>query len=337
MPGQGLSGAIDLGGSKIFSAIVDSADHVLGEDLRATNAGQGQDAVIGRLVTSLEAAASAAGVAVGELLGVGVVAPGPADPYTGHVFNPPNLPGWGDVALGPILSERLALPVLLENDANAAALGEYVAGAGRGAEVLIYVTISTGIGGGFVFGGRLFRGVSGSAGEIGHMIVRPDGPRCGCGNQGCLEAVASGTAIGREGRRALSEGRAPVLRRIVSAANEQVTAAQIAEAAATGDEDARAILQDAAVGLGTGLGNLVNLLNPDVIVIGGGVAHIGPALLEPAAVVMRAVAFASAVARVQLRAATLPYGAIQGVAAIARQGQSSTRLPPQRSSLTQGG
>lgn len=311
-------GAIDLGGTKIYSAILDSGGRVAGEDLRPTEAAQGQESVIERLAASIRAAAAAAAVPMDQLAGVGVVAPGPVNGHTGHVIDPPNLPGWKDVALGPVLTGRLGRPVLLENDANAAAIGEYVAGAGRNAESLIYLTISTGVGGGLVFGGQLYRGVSGTAGEVGHMVIRPGGPRCGCGNRGCLEALASGTAIAREGRAALAAGAAPVLRRLLSESGGEVTSLLVARAAAEGDEAARAILQEAAIALGTGLGNLVNLLNPDVIVIGGGAAQIGAALLDPAEAVMRDVAFPGPGALVQLRRAVLDYAAIQGVAALVR-------------------
>ena len=312
---QRLVGAIDLGGTKIYSAVL-ADGRTLGEDLRPTDAAEGPDAVIPRLIASLRAAAGVAGAAVSHLAGVGVVAPGPVDWHTGHVTNPPNLPGWNDVPLGPILSQGLGVRVVLENDANAAALGEFVAGAGRGAAALIYVTISTGIGGGIVLGGELYRGVSGAAGEVGHTVVEPDGPLCGCGNRGCLEAIASGTAIAREGRQALEQGAAPILRRLAAESSEPVSTALVARAAAEGDEDARRILRAAARALGIGLGNLVNLLNPDVIVIGGGAAQIGAALLDPAEGVMRQIAFSGSAARVQLRHARLEYAAIQGVAAL---------------------
>ena len=310
-----MVGAIDLGGTKIYSAVLAEGE-VLGEDLRPTDAQEGKEAVIARLVASLAAAANTAGVAHSDLAGVGVVAPGPVDWHTGHVMDPPNLPGWNDVALGPMLSERLGTRVVLENDANAAALGEYVAGAGRGAAALLYITISTGIGGGIVLGGELYRGVSGAAGEVGHMVIEPDGPVCGCGNRGCLEALASGTALARAGREALATGGAPILQRLVAGSGAPVTSALIARAAGEGDEDARRILRAAARALGIGLGNLVNLLNPDLIVIGGGAAQIGSSLLGPAEGVMRQIAFPGAAARVRLRPAALEFAAIQGVASL---------------------
>ncbi|MGI8550577.1 MAG: ROK family protein [Dehalococcoidia bacterium] len=289
---------------------------MLGEDLRPTEATEGRETVIERMLDSLRKAVRSANVTIEDLNGLGVAAPGPVDWQTGHVLEPPNLPGWGDVPLGSILSEQLGLPVVLENDANAAALGEYVSGAGRGAKALIYITISTGIGGGLVFDGRLYRGVSGAAGEVGHMIIRPEGPLCGCGRHGCLEALSSGSAIGREGATALANGRAPLLRRQIDDSGQPVSALLVARAAGEGDEDAQQILHEAGVSLGIGLGNLVNLLNPDRIVIGGGAAHIGAPLLEPAEAVMRRNAFPGAAARVSLRSAELEYAAIHGVASL---------------------
>lgn len=314
-----LIGAVDLGGTKIYSAVVDDQGRVLGDDLRATDADQGQQVVIDRIAASLTAAA---GADLDLLGGAGVAAPGPVDAGTGHLIDPPNLPGWGDVALGPLLSDRLGLRVVVENDAKAAAIGEYSAGNGRGAEALIYVTVSTGVGGGIVLGGKLYRGAGGSAGEIGHMVVQPNGPACGCGQLGCLEALASGTALSREGRLALEQGRAPLLRRLAAQAGGEVTAELVAQAALDGDADAAAIIHQAGAMLGIGLGNLVNVLNPDVIVVGGGTARIGTPLLGPAEASMRQTILARSAQRVQLRAAALEYAAIAGLAALVRAGQA---------------
>jgi glucokinase len=311
-------GVVDLGGTKLYSAILDSTARVLGEDLCDTEAASGVSSVLNRIVASLTRAARDAGVDCNNLYRVGVAAPGPVETARGHIIDPPNLPGWGDVALGPLLSERLGLPVAVENDANAAAYGEYVAGAGRGARALIYVTVSTGIGGGIVLDGVLYRGPDGAAGEIGHMVVLAGGPACGCGRRGCLEAVASGTAIARDGRNAIERGQAMILRRLAAAANDEVSAEMVAEAAAAGDGDAAGILLRAAEMLGIGLGNLVNIFNPDVIVLGGGVTNIGKALLQPAEVMMRRVAFAVPGRLVNLRRAELDYPAIQGLAGALR-------------------
>lgn len=328
---RGLIGAVDLGGTKIYSAVNDAVGKTVGDDLRSTEADEGRDGVIRRIVESMQAACSVAGAHLSDLSGIGVVAPGPIDAGTGHVLNAPNLPGWSNVPLAEILSRALGPAVVLENDGNAAALGEYVSGAGRGADGLIYVTISTGIGGGFVFKGELFRGVSGAAGEIGHMVIQPGGPRCGCGNQGCLESLASGTAIARAGTIAIAEGRAPLLKQIVDASGEPVSSAQIAQAAAEGDEAAGSIIRDAATTIGTAFGNLINLLNPDVIVVGGGVVQIGAPLLGPVENTMRSIAFPDPGSRVRLLTAELPYAGIAGVVELVRRqlpaGQQRMRMP----------
>src|SRR5262249_3708578 len=158
---------------------------VLAYDQRPTEADDGRDAVIARIAEVVEQ--MIAGQDRAQIAGVGVGVPGPCDPRTGVVFETPNLPGWHDVPLGEILRSRVGLPVLVGNDANVAALGEHRYGAGRGSQDMIYLTVSTGIGGGLVLDGRLYHGFSGTAGEAGHMPVRPDGPRCNAGHPGCLE------------------------------------------------------------------------------------------------------------------------------------------------------
>jgi len=312
------AGVIDLGGTKIYSAVVGADGSVRGEDLRPTYAAAGQAAVIDAMMESLQAAASDAKLELGRLCGVGVAAPGPVNAARGNLTNPPNLPGWGDVPLGTILSGRLSLPVVIENDANAAAMGEYLEGAGQGARALIFVTVSTGIGGGIVLDGDLYRGPDGTAGELGHMIVQPGGPRCGCGSQGCLEAVASGTALARDGQAAIDSGGAPVLARLTAREGGEASAELVAQAASLGDAAAAALLTRAGEMLGIGLGNLVNLLNPDVIAIGGGVAKIGSPLLGPAEATMRKVAFPLPGARVRLRPAELQYPALHGLVGLVR-------------------
>jgi glucokinase len=316
-------GAIDLGGTKIYSAVVDGDLRIMGEDLRPTDAGRGPAAVVERMAASLQAASASAGIPCESLAGIGVAAPGPVEPTTGMLIDPANLPGWEKFPLGAALSQQLGLPairVVIENDANAAALGEYVAGSGRGSQAMAYVTVSTGIGGGLVLGGQLYRGATGAAGEIGHTIVQPRGALCGCGQLGCLEALASGTALMREGRNAVDLGRAPILQRLVAGAGGTVTAELVAQAAEAGDTEAASIITRAGEALGLGLGNLVNVLNPDVIVIGGGAARIGKPLLDSAEKCMRSTIFAASAQRVVLKPAMLEYAAIAGLAALLRSG-----------------
>jgi glucokinase len=256
-----------------------------------------------------------AGVEVGDIGAVGVGAPGPSDPVAGVVFEPPNLAGWQDVPLAEMLAGRLGISTYVENDANAAALGERWAGAGHGLDDIIYITVSTGIGGGLILGGRLYHGVSGTAGEIGHMVIVPGGPPCPCGRRGCLEAVASGTAIAREARALVESGRATALSLVP---RESLTAAEVARAAREGDAASREIFARAAAYVGTGVTNLVNLLNPAMVIIGGGVAKAGDLLLAPVRRIVLDEAFERPAAAVQIVPAALgdASGAI-GAAAVA--------------------
>src|SRR5579883_2574637 len=206
-----LVGAVDLGGTKIFAAIVDEHGRIVASERRPTEAALGPDAVIERMVEALRTAAASADLRTEALHAIGVAAAGPVDAKRGMVTNPPNLPGWVEVPLVARVHAALGLPTVLENDANASAVGEHAFGAGRGADDMVYLTISTGIGAGIIIGGRLYAGASGAAGEVGHMTVLPDGPLCGCGRRGCLEAMASGTGIAREGAAAAGAGRSALL------------------------------------------------------------------------------------------------------------------------------
>src|SRR5439155_18173945 len=215
-----------------------------------TGAADGLDAVVGRMAESVEAALTEAALGSDALCGIGVSAPGPVEFEAGRVVDAPNLPGWRNVPLASILSEQLGLPAFLENDANAAAVGEHRFGAGRGVQEIIYLTISTGIGGGLILNGQLYRGVDGTAGELGHVVVDPSGPLDDCGMRGCLEIMASGTAIARMAREAVEAENlvgathASPLRRAAEAG--ELTSKEVDQAAEAGDPAAREILARAA-------------------------------------------------------------------------------------------
>jgi glucokinase len=206
---------------------------------------------------------------------IGIACAGPVDREAGLVLNPPNLPGWTRVALVEHLEKELGRPAVLENDANAAALGEFRYGAGREAQSLVYLTVSTGIGGGIILGGRIWHGLKDGAGEVGHMTLAPDGPLCGCGNRGCLEAVSSGTAIARRAREALRTGRQSRLGEI-----QGCTAADVARCAREGDSLAREVWEEAIGYLALGVANLITVLAPERVVIGGGVSEAGELLFD---------------------------------------------------------
>ena len=264
---------IDVGGTKIAAGVVDASGAVLAR-VRAETPPEGGEAVT----------AAIAGVArelwshAGGPLPVGVGAAGIVDAQ-GWMRYSPNIPGWDDVPLAGRLRAELDVPVAVHNDANVAAWGEYRAGAGRTASgTLLMLTVGTGIGGGLVQDGRLVRGASGMAAEFGHIVVREGGPRCGCGNHGCLEAMASGTAIGRLASEALDAGGASVLPRHEG----RPTGKAVTGAAQRGDALAREVLARAGFWLGVGIASLVNALDPEVVVVGGGAMQAGELLLGPA-------------------------------------------------------
>lgn len=305
---------VDLGGTKILTALVD--EH--GKVLKRAGVGTpqaGPEVVTEAIIQTVMEVTQQSGVGLSSIRALGVGAPGPMDPETGVVFEPPNLPGWHDVPLGQMLSSRLGVPVFVENDANAAALGERWVGAGVGINDLIYITVSTGIGGGLIFEGRLYHGVSGTAGEVGHMVIEPGGPPCPCGRHGCLEAIASGTSIARDAREAVHAGRPTTL---AASPIETLTAVDVARAARDGDAVAREIYARAAAALGAGVTNLVNLLNPAMVIIGGGVSRAGDLIFAPIRRIVRQEAFERPGAAVQIVSSVLggDVGAV-GAAAVA--------------------
>ncbi len=272
--------AVDLGGTKLLVGLIDASGQVLAHERAATPRG-GPESVaraIADLARSVRAAAGGAGTTIA---GVGVAAAGPTDHRRGVIYDPPNIEGWGrETPFGPLLARELGETVHVENDANAAALGEAWVGAGRGVRDLVYITVSTGIGGGLILDGRLYRGANGTAGEIGHVIIEPDGPLCHCGNRGCLEVLASGTAIARQAREAVARGEPTSLRRL-AARPEEITAVVVADAARDGDGVAADLYYQAGTRIGVVLGNLLALLNPKMIIVGGGVSKTGDLLFRP--------------------------------------------------------
>ncbi len=203
-----------------------------------------------------------------KIAAVGVAAPGPLNPYSGIIYATPNIPALRDFPLASLLADALAAPVRLDNDANLAALGEWVQGAGRGHNDLLYLTISTGIGGGVVCGGRLLHGARGLGAELGHVTVLPGGPRCSCGQRGHLEAIASGPAIVRWLQTEIQLGAHSTL-----AGQEHLTARQVAEAARAGDTLAQAAFQRAGEFIGQALADFLHIFNPSIVVLGGGVSQ----------------------------------------------------------------
>ena len=283
--------AVDVGGTKITSAVITREGQMLSRTYRLTLAHEGPQKVINHMVDAVERSLRKAGLELSAIGGVGIAAAAIIDIGRGLVSEAPNLPRWHNIPLRDRLADSLGKPVFLLNDASAAALGEHRMGAGRGLDNLIYITVSTGIGGGLIINGRLYNGADGCAAEIGHMIILVDGPACMCGQHGCFEALASGTAIARMAQQRLAAGGKSHLAELSQGKMENVTAELVAKAARRNDGLALNVIDEAARYLGIGLANLVNMINPQMIIIGGGVSKMGAMLFRPARKSMKEHAF----------------------------------------------
>ena len=277
---------VDIGGTNIVvGAVAEDGSRVLGVRSEPTRPEEGADAVmkrIGRLCRdSMADAEREGGVKAAKIAGVGIGSPGPLDRKQGMVLITPNL-GWRDFPLRQRVSDELGgLPAQLDNDANCAVYGEWWLGAGRGAKYLIGLTIGTGIGGGIVVDGKLYHGTSDAAGEFGHTTINTTGRRCKCGNYGCLEAYASGPAIARRAVEAIEAGQTSKLPDYVDGALEKITAQTVYQAAHDGDELAEEVVGDTAKFLGAGIANMINIFNPEIVVVFGGVTYAGERLFGP--------------------------------------------------------
>jgi glucokinase len=273
----------DLGGTNLRAAVVDTNTGVLsGLTSTPTLAREGPEAVMARMVELIQAAIAASQVPLAEIGGVGVGAPGQLDLDQGRVLFLPNLPGtWPNVPLRDTLFSQLRRPVHLLNDARAMALGEWAFGAGRGAENMACFGIGTGIGGGLILNGRLYLGLGGNSAELGHHVVELNGLPCGCGNRGCVETYASGSAITAMGLKAITQGLTTRLGELVDYDLNRLTPQVICDAARSGDAIAQEIYERAGYYLGVAVGNVVTIAGVSRVVIGGGVAQAGDLLLDP--------------------------------------------------------
>jgi len=289
---------IDLGGTQIRVAVLKGVE-LLSRISLSTGENPTPDRIIPRIHFAIQQALDKVGVALEQIEGIGMGVAGPLNSRTGVVFASPNLPGWSNVPLRSMLEEYYGLPIFIENDANVAALGEYLFGAGYGCKDIVYLTVSTGIGGGVITNGKLMVGTSGTAAELGHMTIDRKGERCNCGNIGCLESIASGTAIARRAREAVARGVDVLLltddkleRLALSLRDDdlesklcqqpRIDAKAVAQAAEAGVPAACVIISDAAEGLGVGLVNIIHIFNPEMIILGGGLIQMGSLLMEPA-------------------------------------------------------
>ena len=277
-----LAVGVDVGGTKIAAAVVDESGTILQRDRRPSSA-QDPDAIIDTVASMVADLARAHPVEA-----VGLACAGFVDHVGGRIRFAPNI-SWRDMPVAEPVSQQVGLPVTLENDANAAAWGEFVFGPARDVSDMVFVTVGTGLGGGVVIQGRLLRGAYGIGAEIGHICVVPDGHRCGCGNRGCWEAYGSGTALVREARDLVASGspRAQALREACAGHAEQLTGPDVSAAAANGDAASIELVADVGRWLGSGAADVAAILDPEMFVIGGGVADTGNLLLEPAVTAYR--------------------------------------------------
>ncbi|WP_075743578.1 MULTISPECIES: ROK family protein [Actinoalloteichus] len=312
-PDDGVVLGLDVGGTKLAAGVVSRDGRVRAFTTVPTDAADGPVKVIARLCTLAREVLAVAGLSPADLTAVGICCCGPLDARTGMVHDPPNLPGWGDVPLADLVAADLGVRTWVENDATAATVGEWRHGAGRGVRDLVYFTISTGVGGGVVIDGRVLRGGSGNGGELGHTLLVADGRPCGCGARGCLEAYVSGTAIAARARERIEDGGGSTL-----AALTDIGAADVARAARAGDPLASAVWQETTDLLGGALAGYVNLFEPRLVVLGGGVARSGDQLLVPVRDRARALAMRPAADVVDVRPAQLAEKAgVVGAAAVA--------------------
>ncbi len=291
---------VDLGGTTIAVGVLplDGGDgEVLAMDTQPTEASKGAkyvvDKIVGMVNAAIETVVREHGGSREDFAGIGIGSPGPLDRKTGTIINTPNL-GWRNFPLRDLISNAVGLPAALDNDANCATYGEWWLGAGKNVDTLVGFTLGTGIGGGIVLKGEIFHGTSDVAGELGHMTIDSTGRRCNCGNYGCLEAYASGPNIAARAVEGIEAGAETVLPDLVDGDLDKITAATVYEGAVLGDSYANEVMKETAKFLGTGIANIVNALNPEMVVIAGGVTRAGDHLLVPLKAEVRRRAFKSA-------------------------------------------
>lgn len=311
---------IDLGGTKILAGVVGPGNQILGRAKRSTPAAEGGEAIVRAIIETVQDALVAARLTRDDIAGAGIGSPGPLDAETGTILFSANM-NVRNFPLGPLLSANLKSPVLVQNDVRVGGYGEFRLGAGVGFNNLIAVFVGTGIGGCLVQDGRIVEGVTGNAGEVGHIIVKAGGPKCGCGARGCLEALASRTAITRRISKAINKGIPTVLGEKFNRKAGRLKSGELAEAVAAGDSVALKEVSRAAHFLGLGLGSLINVFGPEIVIIGGGVAEaLGEPWIEMIRASVRSQALADPTGKIQItRGALGDDSGILGAALLARE------------------
>ncbi len=302
-PGRGMVAGIDMGATHISLMIANCAAQPIREAEIAINIADGPEHCLNQADALLHEVAEGAGIEIKDLLAIGIGVPGPIQSEAGMVVAPPIMPGWDRFPIRATLEKRWGCPISLNNDAELGAVGEWAYGAGRSTRNLAYIKVGTGVGAGLLLDGHTYRGASGSAGEIGHLTMDVDGELCTCGNRGCLETLASGPAIARRAQRDAASGKQTQL--ALQDNGAALTARDVAAAASRGDLLSQQIIVEAGKHLGIAIAGLVNLINPNMIVVGGGVAQIGDFFLEPVRHEVRRRSLPASVRVVQITTALL--------------------------------
>jgi len=272
---------LDIGGTKLAVVVSDKNGKIIQKVRKATESKKGPDYAIGKLIDMVNEAISLADIEWTDIIGIGASCGGPLDTKTGIIYSPPNLPGWDAIPFKEIFESEFKLPVIVENDANASALAEWMFGAGKGYDYVLYMTMGTGIGGGIIAEGNIYHGANDSAGEVGHQVLLPDGPLCGCGQRGCLEALCSGPAIARRAQEAVKKNPDTKILLLADGDIDKVKSELVVQAAKNNDKLALKLIDETAYYMGWGIANLVNIINPEVIVLGTIAVASGDLLLNP--------------------------------------------------------
>jgi len=300
---------VDLGGTNIVTILMNEKGKIIARDKRLTEGWKGKEHVVNRIAEGINAVMESQPSGIRKkITGIGIGTPGLVDLERGIVYEAPNIPGWNNVPLSRIYRKRFGRPVFLENDANSAALGEWWIGAGKGTRYMVCLTLGTGIGGGIIIDGKVYHGADGYAGELGHISISLDGPRCGCGNHGCMEAYASAIGIIKRTKALLKEkeNKKSLIYKLIGGDLSKLTPAIITAAARKGDMLAKKIWKDTGFYLGSGIASYVNIFNPEMVVLTGGMTGAGNLLFRPMWQTVRRRAFKGPVRKLKIVAGKIP-------------------------------
>ncbi len=320
-----FAAGVDLGGTTITTVLVNETGQLLSQSKCLTEASLGVDTVVNKIVDSIKEVCRQAHLETDQLTAIGIGSPGPLSTKTGIVIDAPNLNNWVNVPLRDLVQKHFKTNVFLDNDANAAAYGEFWVGAGKGIDNLMVITLGTGIGGGMFIDGKLYRGPDDTSGEIGHIPILLNGPLCNCGNRGCLETLASATGLVNRAIHSLRFGVSSLMMDLCEKDLNKLTAKMVHEAALKGDKLAIELLRETGFYIGIAAAGIVNLLNPEMIIIFGGLSGAGEFLFAPVREEIKKRAFPTPAARVKVVPAILGNNA----GAIGAAGIALMEFPPQ--------